>query len=418
MTVQQENRFLAKLLDTRDFALVGRFGLTPNSFLSPETRSIFAYITQHYADHGEVPSKSVVKDRFPEFKILKVEDSLEALASLVREAELGNRILLMKAYLQQAVVDPKLALDSLFKSVSSMVSEFRPQTGVSAVAEAESVYTRYLEAKNADGVIGIPWPWPHLNDATRGMRFGQYIVLFALGKTYKTWVLCMIAVVAHMHGFRVLFVEQEMPTEEIHDRVGALYAGIPWSAFYTGRLTEREEGALIEGLDQFAKKDPGSFQIERLSSSGPAAVTELEGLIDKYEPSLVIGDGVYLAGERDWQQIAKINAGLKATALRKKVVIVGSTQESSDGRVTYQSFEQDADMVLQLQKSPENAKAREVVVSVPLARQVSVGPFTINTKPAMDFSQKQVLTEYGDEPGDELLEDDDDGEPKVAAVET
>lgn len=410
MTVQQEKRLITKLLDERDLSEVTRIGLTANSFLSPEAREVYVYMMHHFEEHGEIPSRSLIRDRFPEFKLLKsdqVQDSLSALCAVVREAELQNRVVGLYSHIKQSMVDPRLALEELQRKTTMLVSEFRPVSGTDAGADAEAVYTRYQETKKAEGVIGIPWPWPYLNETTRGMRRGQYIALFAKGKTYKTWIMCHLGVESHKAKHRVLFIEQEMPTEEIHDRVGALYGRVPWGSFYVGKLLQEEDEALVRGLDQLYQSPRGSFQIERLSAMGAACVTELEGLIDRYEPNMVLFDGVYLPAGRDWQQVAAINSALKALALRRNILIVGSAQENKEGTITYQTFEQDCDMVLRISKDPERARANEVLIEVPYARQVAVNPFTIHTIPARSFDQKAVMTEFGELPGEELQDDDE-----------
>lgn len=420
MSAKQEFRLLSKVVETGEFAPTTKFKVTAESFSDDSAREVYVLIRNHYLKHGEVPSLSLIREVFPEFKTIVVKDSVASLCDVLKQAQLGHELFDLNSIVRSSVADPATALSELQKKVTSISANFRQSTGVDGVASASEIATRYQRVRDAGGVVGVPWPWPALNEATLGARGGSYMVIFSQPKSYKTWLMCACAVHAHRsshrmfpeRNHRVLFLSQEMPKEEIHDRAGALYGQVNWGSMYGGRLAEEEEVALWDGLEKFGDSPEGSFQIEYLSATGLGAVAELDGLIEQYLPDIVFLDGVYLLANREWQLMGTVNAELKRLAMRRDIPIIGSAQESNEGRISFKTFEQDCDALLNIQSEDEQKRNHEVIITAPFMRQSVLRPFAIHTKPAVDFSQKRIEPEYSTDPGADLL-DDDDEDPKV-----
>lgn len=361
--------------------------------VEPEARELYAEILRHVEKHGTVPSLGLLEGLGHQIPEGDTESS-DPLSS-VCEA-LKTRLLYtdLSVAVEKTVVamreGPTEALELLADTVATIQLKHSAADDLEASSFADAVAERYERTRDTEGVLGIPWPWEHYNQATRGIRPGQYVVLYGRAKTYKTWLLLSIAHRAYQEGNTVVFGTREMLPEDVQDMLACLVAKISWEGFYNGNLSRHEEERLKEALSLMRESPP--FPIVTLRQNGVAAVAEFEAKIRHYGAQAAFFDGVYLLAEDgEWTSISQINKAFKQTALRSRVPIVGVTQENRQGVVGYTSFEQDCDALLRVSRTPEQAQQSEVQIDAPFMRKAMVHPIIVHARPAYNFNEKRVV---------------------------
>lgn len=392
-TAEVEWGFLTALVASGSYQDAVRYKVTDKSFADDDAREAFNSLVRHHEKHGALPSYLLVSEVVPGFVSMESSDPISALAEQLKKEELYNDLgVETERIILEAREDPSQALAALQEAAAKLARAHTPQLGINATADAHSVMDRYRKTKalvENGQMVGYPYPWEYLNSLTLGFRPGQYGVIFAPPKCLKTWVLCHIAKKIHELGESVLVISQEIPVEEFHDRIGAVYGGVQWGGFYTGKMLAEEEDKLQAGLDAF--HDGAPMHIHRVHSLGLDAVAEVFGLAKEYGTKAILWDGIYLAAERDWQIMGRVNMRVKQRVMDEERALLATAQENRQGTISNRSFEQDADLLLQITREEEHKQKRELQLEAPFFRNAEAEPFLIHAQPASNFSQKAVL---------------------------
>lgn len=396
-----ELALIAKLIETRDMRLVRAKKVTEDFFYDPIASEMFTFVKKHFVQYGEVPTMKVVAHNFPtNAKTLKAgDDDLAVLCDKVKEKRLYNDMgELVKDVMKSAIEDPFEALTLLRSGISGMsVYNINNQDIDITKCKREGI-SEYNAVKNAEGILGIPYPWPTLNKISMGIHAGELIVIYARPKSGKTWILSYIALVAHMHKKRVLFLTKEMGRDQIRRRCVAIYAKVDYEAYRQGKLTNRQFLEFQENLESLEEMDV-PFIVSQVESTGPDVLLDVESKIEEYDPDLVCFDGVYLCAE-EWLDVAKLTRGLKAIAQKKAVPIACTTQRNRQGGNSKKgygdlsdlaygdSFGQDADMLLRLHRDQQQEENDELLITLPGVREAKKTSFAINFFVATNFDEK------------------------------
>ena len=79
MAADNELRLISRAIRARDIAPILEAGLKDDWFYVDENRQVWKFIRTHWTKYQEVPTATTVKDNFPTYRLLQVEDSLEYL---------------------------------------------------------------------------------------------------------------------------------------------------------------------------------------------------------------------------------------------------------------------------------------------------------------------------------------------------
>lgn len=415
---------ITRILETGDIKAAIKRKITEDFFFLPDTRTAYAYLVGHYRQYGDTPSMELFRAEFPEFTFNTTSDTVEAICDRLRTSKLHrdlNEMLEEGVRLNQE--DSREALDHFRGSIASLVAQHVVSRDIDLTKTTHEAKSEYQRVKDGQGMLGIPWPWAKLNEATLGIQPEELIFLYARPKSLKTWLMIYSAVHAFRAGFKPLFITREMPTDQIRRRVHAVWAGLDYKAIRSGSLTPVEERQYFEDLEAFAENPP--FILSGDDDEGGAGVTSLGAKIQEYDPDLVFVDGVYLmkddrAGKKtssDWQSISHITQDLKALAKRVQLPLIGSTQSNRSGERTKgttlnelaygDSFGQDADYVIRIIYDKKEKDNHEAILTLPGIRESEGCTFTINAFVARDFSLKWVFDDQ--EAVDEALAGTDEG---------
>jgi replicative DNA helicase len=369
MAADNEERLISKVIYSREIVPAMEAGIEDNWFFVSENKAVWKFIRQHWTKYEEVPTAVTVKDNFPTYRLLAVEDSLEYLVDQLIDYRKRQHAIevVQNAADYIAAGDHSAAIVEMSKGVAQLYEEGVSQSSdLDLTDNPEQRYQEYLDVKTRDGgLLGYPTGFRTIDEATAGLQPGQLITIIAPPKTGKSVLAMQIAVNVHERGHVPMFQSFEMTNVEQQHRHDAMRANIAHSRLTRGKLNLDEEKRYLESLKRME-----SMQRFYLTDSASAmTVSGLQAKIEKIRPQIVFVDGVYLmiderSGEAGTPQaLTSITRDLKRLAQRYEIPLVVSTQVllwkmkkrqvSADSIGYSSSFFQDSDVILGLQKQDE-----------------------------------------------------------------
>jgi replicative DNA helicase len=369
MAADNEERLISRVIRTREIIPAMEAGIEDDWFFVAENRAVWKFIRQHWTRYEEVPTAVTVKDNFPTYRLLAVEDSLEYLVDQLieyRKRQHAIEIVQNAAdYIASGNHDQAIA--EMSQGIATILDEGIAQTSdVDLTDNPEQRYQEYLDVKTRDGgLLGYPTGFRTIDEATAGLQPGQLITIIAPPKTGKSVLAMQIAVNVHERGHVPMFQSFEMTNVEQQHRHDAMRANIAHSRLTRGKLNLDEEKRYKESL----KRMENMQKFYLTDSASAMTVSGLQAKIEKIRPDIVFVDGVYLmvdeaSGESNTPgALTSITRNLKRLAQRQNIPIVISTQVllwkmkrgqvSADSIGYSSSFFQDSDVILGLQKQDE-----------------------------------------------------------------
>ena len=369
MAADNEERLISRVVRNREIVPVLEAGVEDSWFFVDENRAVWKFIRSHWTRYEEVPSAVTVKDNFPTYRLLAVDDSLEYLVDQLVEYRRRQKAIEVVQNAAELIASGNHdgAIAEMSSGVATIFDEGVSQTSdVDLTKDPDKRYEEYLSIKGRDGgLLGYPTGFRTIDEATAGLQNGQLITIIAPPKTGKSVLAMQIAVNVHESGHVPMFQSFEMSNIEQQHRHDAMRAHIAHSRLVRGKLTLEEEKRYKESLAHMQTLQ--KFYIT--DSTSAMTVTGLAAKIEKIKPDIVFVDGVYLmvdeaSGESNTPQaLTSITRNLKRLAQRANIPIVVSTQVllwkmkkrqvSADAIGYSSSFFQDSDVILGLQRQDE-----------------------------------------------------------------
>lgn len=370
-SLPKETLLLSKVIVDRDLSPLFQRNVNDSWFVDNEDRKVWSLLKSHFTKYGECPSFDVVKENFPSYQLLEVNDSVDylldgiianrrkvATVTMIGEAieAIGSRKDHESALLELQKGLVKLEQDGLTKSSDIDITENPMQ-----------LWEDYLHRKNNPGLLGVPTGFPTIDAATNGLQNGQLIIIVAPPKTGKSTLALQIAQNVHLKGSTPMFQSFEMTNDEQMSRFVAMKARVSHTRYQVGALTNEVESRVQAKLRAIAEMREKFWLIGAVEGS---TVSAIASKIQIHQPDIVFIDGMYLMvdeeGERPGspQALTNITRSLKRLAQRVNKPVVISTQvlenKMRNGQVTTDaigyssSFHQDADVIFGLQREDEN----------------------------------------------------------------
>lgn len=421
---------LTRVIQDQDFHSCQKAKITEEYFQTPECREVFRFINETFhsqATTGAVPSQALISMRFPSFFFAPAFDTVPVLCAELKREKLRMDLLSLSNEIQlMAERDPMAAMASLRAETIKLASMADHSSDLPISGAFQLLLDRYNAVQSAQGILGIPYPWSQLNEATQGMQPGQFIVLYGRPKSMKTWVAIYMGVFAYMFGRRrVLFYSREMSPELVAQRAAASIGRVDYGKFVNGTLQPELRDHLFTILrdlmdDEKAAGAAGNRQpffvitSDRGTTNEAGGVSWLQSKIRDLQPDLVIVDGMYLmkddrSAQRsvDWRQIAHISQDLKLTAQQYNIPIIGVTQANRNAQKTQgedltelafsDALGQDADAVFRVTKvDNKETKLSELLIAAPGLREGKFDGIKIKGEPATSFDYISTLAEHNE----------------------
>jgi replicative DNA helicase len=376
VAADNEARLVSKVIRDRDIVPALSRGVTENWFLDDDNKRVWSFVRKHYGEYSEVPTAVTVKDHYPNYKVLDVQDSIEYLLDTMVDF---RRRMLTRQGLESAIEElQENNHDAALLAMERTITKVNEQ-GVLGTHEidltknTEQRYKEYQALQNAE-FLGIPTGFAKIDEATAGLQGGQLVTIIAPPKTGKSQIALKMAINIHLQGKSPMFQSFEMNNHEQQQRHDAMRSNISHGRLRRGKLLPAEESRYIDVLNKMETEH--SFHL--VDAVNGITVSALAAKIEQTKPDIVFVDGVYLmldevSGEMNTPQaITNITRGMKRLAQRIDKPIVITTQtllwKMRAGKVTADSigysssFFQDSDVILGLEPIDEDEELRNLKV--------------------------------------------------------
>ncbi len=359
------------------------------------------YALEFWKKHGETIPADVLERRFPEFEVTEIDNPLTHLVEELRNLRMHR---VASAALKESATllkekKPAEAIEALRKSVLEAESANRPAQDINLTADPMSRVKLYDDLKDSGGMLGLPFPWEALNVATQGVQDTDFGLIEAKSGVGKSWCEVILAKWFWAQGHTPLLFTKEMGVDQIARRFDAAHANLEYQRFRSGELTQLEYEAWIEKLE--GMKDNGNFWVSG-DDEGMMGVAGMEAKIDRYNPSVVLIDGVSFldddrGGKSGWEKLLNISYDLKKLARRKKVPIIASHwfnknasgEEGTADDLAYSDVQKAFDWILGMYQTEELRGEKEMLFKLLKQREGEQCSFVTNWDLTdMEFTEK------------------------------
>jgi replicative DNA helicase len=372
MAHDNEYRLLSKVIIDRNIIPVLEQGIQDDWVVDDDLRRVWKFVREHYGRYREVPTYTTVRDNFPNFEAINVEDSIDYLIDKMVEFRRRSLALVGANSVVELLRtnDHEAAVNEMSKTVT-LVNE-QGQIGTHHIDLSKDPTNRFLEYENVQGAefLGIPTGFAKIDEATAGLQGGQLITVIAPPKTGKSQIALQVAINTHKVGKVPMFQSFEMNNHEQSQRHDAMRAHLNHTSLRRGKLNQQEEERYKSMLEEMATQHP--FHL--VDAVNGLTIDALLAKADQLKPDILFVDGVYLmldqvTGDSNTPQaLTNITRGLKRVAQQLDIPVVITTQTllwkmkgskvSADSIGYSSSFFQDSDVILGLEPVEANEEQR------------------------------------------------------------
>lgn len=372
MAYDNEYRLVSKVIADRNIIPVLERGIRPEWIVDDDLRRVWQFVVDHYSNYREVPTVVTVVDNFPNFKVLKVEDTIDY---LIDTMVAYRRRMLTRNGVEQILTKVEMndhdgALNEMGKTITMVNDQgVVGTTHVDVTTDPDKFWEEYQNVQNHK-LLGVPTGFEKIDEATAGLQGGQLVTVIAPPKTGKSQICLQMAENVHAAGMVPMFQSFEMTNHEQTQRYLSLSSHISNARLRRGKLHTAEEDRLLKRIDDLKEEQP--FHL--VDAINGLTIDSLLAKAEQLKPDILFVDGVYLmmdqvSGEANTPQaLTNITRGLKRVAQRLDIPIVISTQTllwkmkggkvSADSIGYSSSFFQDSDVILGLEPVEEDDEIR------------------------------------------------------------
>lgn len=373
----------------------------------------YKFLIDYYKEHGELPGvKSFCKtygledtdiDSRPAFYLQKVKDRHIF-------TEISENI---PALLRKVKEKPKETLHAIKTLVADLDSEDTHSKDTLYSDETVERITSYFERARTGGVTYLSMGNALLDKLFYGYRKSDLITIGGRAGSRKTFLICLLCLLAEEHLPKdfgdILFLSNEMPDEEIKERMDCIRFKLPFTNFLEGKLSRKDLVRYREGLEELRDTKSRINIIYNCTT-----IDELHTKIGLYKPSIIFIDGSYLLEpqmDEGWQKITYITRNLKQIAKNTGTPIVnttalkrasgtkekGSSFDAQDDFAYANSYVQDSDLAIRLYQTKDMVYKQNFGMQIAKARRVKVDTdlqfYSNLTTMEMDFHEDEIETE-------------------------
>lgn len=407
---------------TKKFETALRQGIQFKTFGSMEAKTLWSYIETYYTrphNFGYIPSEEGLGEQFPNLDLPTPLENIVDLCEKVKTSHLKRQAdKHINKYLAELDSDPFKAVADLQSDLSSLQEETSSNEDVSfsKVAMQECIHD-VQNTMTAEGLTGMPWPWARLNAATGGIQEGDFIMVWALPKSMKTWFGLVVAANLLKTGRRVLVYSKEMTWDAVRRRITSILAEVDYTRLKNGELSHAERQHYFEVVENLASDEfPGElfFTNADRSDGAPGGPIEIRRKIEAYRPHFVLLDSAYMLelpnssnNALDWKQLSLVNRQLKQLSKSTKIPILSILQENERSAMKYAKSRGTASLAMNTGAVMDcdiglrlvyHSKRKEISVHCAAARETTDAGFTIHAIPGSNFSYAHdTLHNVGDD---------------------
>jgi replicative DNA helicase len=261
---------------------------------------------------------------------------------------------------------------------------------------------KYKERVASKGIMYLSMGHPVLDEVFLGYGKTSLITIGGRAGSKKTFLLCFLALLADAilpddYG-PIMFLSNEMSTDEILDRMDAIRFHLPFGEFLRGKLTRQQYKRYEKGVSLL--DDSRIIFLENVYT-----MKEYNNKLRIYRPGLSFIDGSYLMEPEykgdDWKRITYVTRYLKRIHKTIGSPCVNSTQlkratgknqkatsfDAQDDFAYASSYTQDSDIAIRMYADKEMVFRSEVGMEIAKGRNVDSTqiPVFVANMVKMDF---------------------------------
>lgn len=396
---------ICKIVTSKDeFDRAVQMGIT-GSLLAGPGKEAWKFISTYRARHDAMPGIDLLREKFGA-PFRSVDADLGWIVDEVRKRDLFKVIQggIEGATKKLEHRDPESALKTLEELVDEARTRRPADVKIKNLGDVgEEVIDLYLRTKR--GEIGVPFPWPSMNDMTMGLWPGTLTFFAARPGVGKTFTVVMLGLYAWMKGYKVLIVSPEMSSVELAERAYAIHTKVSYRGVVSGTLGVFVESDFFKGVRALKDVD-GFYIVDEAEDMTPARI---EQAIDATNPDLIGIDSAYMIrtiqGNRYERMISTVD-WLRELAKRKDKPVVALSQfnrekgnKGLDNFAMTDTIAWDAHNLIGLEQD-EDMKADKRMLFKPLKvrRQAFQKEVTVTWDfDAMEFTEIGVENDFEDE---------------------
>ena len=335
MSGKDEVLFISAVLRQGDVLTPMGAGVTKNWFHSHSDE--WNWIETYVKRHRKPPSKTLFRDRFSDFTILKADDVDYCLGQLKDSHLRFSLIQSVDGVLERLKDqdDPNDVLETVYREIATIqLDAHGGQNESEIVTDWEDTFTevarRYEKAKER-GIAGVATGFTTLDLLTGGPQPGDYWIVAARLGQGKTWTLIRMAVAALYADSTVLYCALEQSRAQIAMRCHSFLSGkYSKQVFKTLDLMHGKDFDLVayrQFLQELKDKLDGRFIVND-TSRGRVSPSSIAAQIERNRPDIVFIDYLTLinSGGDDWRAMADLSGEIKGLAMRYEGPIVAAAQ--------------------------------------------------------------------------------------------
>jgi replicative DNA helicase len=255
--------------------------LSPDLIEDDLARSAFVWQLEHFRQHGQPATASVLEDEFSEVSLTHPETTAGDLIQRLRERYMRNESRrALKEMAKLAGTDP-LAVSGEMLRVGRTLNDLTSERGAHyTIADLERARTLY-DKKVLTG------PGPTLGFTEIDNHFGGIkgmTFLVAAPKSYKSWITVNAVLESAINGERPYLYSLELPAEDTDMRLRCMAANVPFWKYERNALTPQDwadiktatDAILSQGMYEVDKPPPGERDahnlVERAMAVGASAI--------------------------------------------------------------------------------------------------------------------------------------------------
>ncbi len=393
--IEAEANVLAAMMLSPEVVEDALVELVPDDFYRPSHKTIFTAMHEMYDRNIPIDSISLIDHLNSmgkleavggEAYVIDLMGNTMALASWQHHVEIVRRDSMLREIIGATNQINALAYDAptdtkevIERAESMLLSVTEREVRSSYKTLSDFMVEAYNEAQevsqNQGDVHGAPTGYPSLDRMLMGLREGQLIVLGARPAVGKTSFALNLALNAANAGYTVGFFSLEMSGKEIAQRFICAQAMVSMTNFRTGRISPQDWANINEATAELSKLDI------LIDDTPGTTVTEIRAkarrMLHNKEKAVIVLDYLQLVNPPAGKnyngnravEVSEMSRGLKIMAkeLEVPVIMLSQLNRSLEGRTGKRpqmsdlresgSIEQDADIVLLLDRSTNEAEA-------------------------------------------------------------
>lgn len=406
-------KLIAASLERGDYSVLLK---AKGDWFDVKERLAYEFVKDYYRENSELPSSEIFYSKF------SLKDKVSGrpgyfLRELKNRYISGTLVDTVPGIMRNLAKDPEKGLEQFRKVLFKLNTDTYTSKDVDYAFGARDRFKAYADRIATKGVTHLSTGIEIFDETFYGYRPADLITIGGRAGMGKSWFILFLALclesVLKKKGSKqlVLIVSNEMPEDEIIERMDCLQAKLPYEEFMNGGLSRKQRRLYKAFLEKLESE--GSL-IKVVYNVG--TIDELNALIELYGPAAVYLDGSYLM-EQDqgegWEKITYVTRNLKQTAKAKSTPIInttqlkraagkGSSKLSIDGQDDFaysSSYAMDSDIAVRMFQTSDMVFNAEVGLEVVKGRRVKPNTrYTFKNDLAIMLQQVYSATEESLEP--------------------